>query len=222
MYEQAGEIMNAVQEWTGKYQAHLHLYDEKSEQQTYQEDLSNMAGYQQRNWLLAYSVYRYLQERDGLRPLTSQVLRETQAVRIPARMDTRQIKGKTLVMDGAHNAQKMTAFIGSFQRLYPGVKPAVLLSLKNDKEYESLVPLLKPFAGRIITTVFNGAQDLQARSMDPETLAQTFRAAGMANVKAITSQHQAFKALLATPEQTCVITGSFYLIGQIRNNENLA
>jgi folylpolyglutamate synthase/dihydropteroate synthase len=116
----------------------------------------------------------------------------------------------------------MTAFINSFQGLYPSVKAAVLFSLKDGRDYEDLARLLQPFASRIIITSFDTTQDSQAVSMNPEKLAQAFRAAGATSVEVIPDQHEAFEALLAGPEQTCVITGSFYLIGQIRNNEGLA
>jgi folylpolyglutamate synthase/dihydropteroate synthase len=57
--------------------------------------------------------------------------------------------------------------------------------------------------------------------MDPEILAEAFRTAGARQVESIADQRRAFQALLAGPEATCVITGSFYLLGQIRNNEKL-
>jgi dihydrofolate synthase/folylpolyglutamate synthase len=221
IYEQAEEVMRVVREQAAKNKAPLHVIDEKSEKKA-DKDLEAMTGYQRRNWLLAYSVYRHLEKCDNLQHLTSQVLQKTQHIRIPGRMDTRNIKDKTLVMDGAHNVQKMSAFISSFQHLYPGVKPAVLLSLRDSKDYQDLVPLLLLFAGRIITTAFDTTQDSQAVSMDPEALAQAFRSAGTTPIEVMPDQHKAFEALLAAPEQTCVITGSFYLLGQIRNNEGLA
>jgi dihydrofolate synthase/folylpolyglutamate synthase len=136
-------------------------------------------------------------------------------------MDIRQIAGKTLVMDGAHNAQKMEAFVQSFQHLYPGVKPALLIGLKEGKEYQSLIPILAPLADRIIVTVFNTSQDLPAHSMDPEVLAEAFRAAGLDQVETFADQHQAYQALVTGPEDVCILTGSFYLLSQIRNKEQL-
>ena len=69
-------------------------------------------------------------------------------------MDTRQIGDKILVMDGAHNEQKMATFIASFQNQYPGIKPAVLIALKEGKEYQKVLPLLAPFAVRVYLTTF--------------------------------------------------------------------
>ena len=38
-------------------------------------------------------------------------------------------------MDGAHNYQKMAAFISSYKTCLAGQKAAVLLAFKNDKAY---------------------------------------------------------------------------------------
>lgn len=219
MYKQSGEIMRSVHRRTSKYHATLHLLDEPAERKIWQKDLTNIAPYQQRNWLLAYGAYRYLEQRDGLKNLESDELRHTQFVRVPGRMDVRPVKGKTIIMDGAHNTQKMTAWINSFKHLYPGEKPAMLISLRDTKEYKDLVPMLVPLAGRVIVTAFETSQDAQVRSMEPEELAEAFRQAGLKNAQAIPDRKEAFQAMLDAPEQMCVITGSFYLLNQIRNNE---
>lgn len=222
MYKQADEIMAVVEQGTARHGATLHATAETAERQAYNEDLSTMPDYQQRNWLLAHYVYEYLKERDRLPSLTSQALRQTQLVRVPGRMDIKQLEGKILIMDGAHNAQKVTAFIDSFRRMYPGVKPAILIGLKDGKDYEQLTPLLAPLAARVITTAFNTSQDLPVVSMDAGILAKSFKDRGVSHVESIPDSRAAFRALLAAPEKVCVITGSFYLIGQIRNNEHLA
>lgn len=221
MYRQAEAIMAVIETWTAKHRAPLHVTIETAERQAYSTDFGSLPAYQQRNWLLAHYVYQYLRERDNLPHLTRQALQATQQIQVPGRMDVKQLQGKTLVMDGAHNPQKMAAFVDSFRRLYPGVKPAVLLALKDGKEYEALVPLLTPLASRIITTTFRTAQDLPVVSMDAEVLAAAFRDAGTP-AESIPDNRAAFRALMAASENVCVITGSFYLIGQIRNNEHLA
>jgi len=222
MYRQDAEIMAVVERWTGQHRAPVHVTTEAAEQQAYQQDLSAMPNYQRRNWLLAHYVYQYLKKRDRLPSLTRQALRQTQLVQVPARMDIKQFDGKTLVMDGAHNPQKVIAFIDSFHRLYPGVKPAVLIGLKDDKDYQELTPLLAPMAARIITTTFKTTQDLPVVSMDAGVLADAFRAQGATDVASIPDSRMAFQALLDSPEPIVLVTGSFYLLGQIRNNERIA
>ncbi len=218
MYGQAASIMRPIRARAKQYHAHLHVLDEQRTRQMWHKELTDMADYQQRNWLLAHEAYLSIEHRDGLNGLTASQLAETQAVRIPGRMDVTKVGRKTVIMDGAHNTQKMTAFINSFQRLYPGTKPAVLLSLKDNKEYRDLIPLLRPFSSRIITTTFQASQDMVARPLDPDLLAESFRQAGNPpEVKVIPEAQQAYQALLDSPEEICVVTGSFYLLNQLRN-----
>jgi dihydrofolate synthase/folylpolyglutamate synthase len=220
MYRQAGNIMNVIEAWTERHEAPLHVTTEAAERPAYVQELTPMPGYQQRNWLLAHYVYEYLKKRDSLANLTSQALSQTQQIHIPGRMDVKQVGDKTVVMDGAHNEQKMQAFVSSFRALYPGVKPAMLVGFKEGKDYRQLVPMLASLTNRIITTTFSTAQDLPVVSMDAEVLAQAFRAVGVAQVESIPDNWAAWQALMAAPEAVRVITGSFYLIGQIRNNEH--
>ena len=215
MYEQEDEVMKTVHAWTDKQHATVNLVEQ------YNEVAKDIPDYQKRNWSLAYSVYQHLEKRDNLKHLTHQVLNETQRVQVPGRMDVQKIKGKTIVMDGAHNQQKMTAFIQSFQRLYPGIKPAVLLGLKSNKDHENIAPLLVPFASRVFVTSFSVTQDSKIRALHPTILGESMVEAGVPDVSVIPEQHEAFEALLNAPEEVCVITGSFYLIGRIRNNEDL-
>lgn len=217
MYKQAAEIMTSIQERIEDVGAHLTLIKESQEQQF----VAELARYQRRNWWLAHETFRYVVTRDALPVVDPKVLLATQKVIVPARMDIRNGGDKTLVMDGAHNAQKMAAFWESFASRFPGVKPALLLALKEGKESNGLEPLLASVATRIIVTTFNTSQDLPARSVDPEKIAASLRAAGAQNVIAIADQHRAYQALLAGPESVIVISGSFYLLSQLRAEEGL-
>ncbi len=220
MYRQASEITGVVEKWSKDHSAVLHLTDQASEKNNFKGDLSAMPDFQQRNWLLAYVAYRYLQERDNLTSLAAEALLKTQSVPIPGRMEVRQVNGKTLIMDGAHNAQKISAFLDSFMHAYPGVKPAVLIALKEGKEFQEIVPLVQAAAGRVIVTSFDTMQDVPVHSMDPEMLARAFEKAGVP-AQSVPDQSEALKSLLNGPEEVCVITGSFYLLGQIRQYPSL-
>lgn len=220
MYDQSEDVTTVINRWAEGHYAPIHIVSEPPESDRDSLGISTMPPYQQRNWFLAYTVYQYLSQRDELPHLTRQALRETGQITIPGRMDIRQAAGKTVIMDGAHNVQKMGAFMDSFRRLYPGVKPALLLALKTTKDYQPLVEFLAPLAARIITTSFEASQDLPHRSIDPDILAEEFRKAGVTQVESVADQSAALRNLLDGPEQVCIITGSFYLLGQIRNNKH--
>ena len=219
MYQQDRGVMTVITEWIAEHRATLDATTEQDEQREFPVDTAGIPDYQRRNWRLAYRAYRFIQTRDGLPHLTSKVLCQTQLLQVPARMDICQVGAKTITMDGAHNAQKMATFIASFQRLYPDTKPAVLLALKDDKAYAELVPLLSAFARSITVTTFQGAQDLPVRPLEPAILAQALAAGGMQTVQTIADPAAALETVLAGPEKLIVITGSFYLLAQLRHTK---
>jgi dihydrofolate synthase/folylpolyglutamate synthase len=222
MYHQSAEVGGVVEAWVRKQAARLHATTQDAERQAYGADFEpELPAYQQRNWLLAYAAYRFLQTRDGLPQQPPQQLTAAQHVQVPARMDVRTVGDKTLVMDGAHNGQKMYTFLESFGRRYPGARPAVMIALKTGKEPADVAPLLMPFASRIIVTTFDTSQDLPAKSIDPAELADIFRRNGTTDVTAVADHHEAYERLLAGPERYCIITGSFYLLSQVRGEESL-
>jgi dihydrofolate synthase/folylpolyglutamate synthase len=215
-YKQSSEVMETFEEWITAHHATLFITVQAAEEKASPIEFTGIANYQKRNWLLAYRVFRYLIKRDSLKNLTSKVLLQTIQVQVPARMDIRRLHGKTIVMDGAHNAQKTAAFIDSFKSLYPGVKPAIIIALKHNKEYQDVAHLLSQIASQVIVTTFNSSQDLPIQSMDPQVLAQAFDT-GLP-VQVISEPDAAIRALMETPEQIGIITGSFYLLSQVRNN----
>jgi len=217
-YRQSDEVMAVFEAWTQQQGAEMTVVTEPTEVQPFDAELPD---YQRRNWWLAYQTFLYLAQRDSLSNLTSQELQETQQVLVPGRMEVTLVSGKKIVMDGAHNQQKLTAFIASFRHAYPGVKPVVLVAFKEDKAYQSVAPLLASFADQFIVTTFNTSQDLPVKSVDPELVAKALRTAGAKDVESIPDQQQALQALLAATRTVGVITGSFYLLSQIRSTKLL-
>jgi dihydrofolate synthase / folylpolyglutamate synthase len=212
-YPKSPEIMTVFKKQADAIDAKLHIVPEDAH--TKRADyIQSMPDFQKRNWFLAYEVYRHLQIQDDLPALSSAGLRQTQALVVPGRMDVIKLQGKTVVMDGAHNAQKMTAFAKSFKHLYPGVRPAVLIALKEGKEDQLVAPLIGPLASRLVVTTFKVTQDLPFESMDPYHLAEAFKSY-VEDIKIIPSQAEAVRELLGGQEQTIIITGSFYLISQL-------
>ena len=219
MYRQPVVIQDAIEEWCRQQGTHLHALEQSD------LDLALPAGtgfgslpeFQRRNWLLAYEVYKFLMARDGLAELSAGELQETMRTPIPGRMDIRQVGDKTVIMDGAHNGQKMRALVNSFQKLYPGKRLPIMLSLKKGKEYKEILPLLKPITSMLILTSFNLTQNIQSRSIDTEKLAAAARIEGFQNVTVENNQDIAYGSLLAQNSSMVLITGSLYLLAQLRH-----
>jgi len=213
-HRQTPEVMKVFSETAEREAASLTVVNNGDSQDV------TLPDYQWRNWTLAQQVYEFVARRDGLSRLSEDQLWESRHISIPGRMEAHQVGGKTIVMDGAHNEQKMRAFIDSFQKLYIGVKPAVLLGMRTGKEYRAIAPILAQLASRVITTTFVSSQDLPVHAVPPDELAAAFE--GLVPAKSIADQRAAYQELLNGPEEVLVITGSIYMLGQIRNNENLS
>jgi dihydrofolate synthase/folylpolyglutamate synthase len=217
MYNQDPEIMTVVRYWVSQQEnAELLTFEQDRLANAYHGDFpADMPEYQKRNWLLAFAAYKLLVKRDELRDISATKLQKTMELQVPGRMDVRVPKGKTVIMDGAHNGQKMTAFWQSFVTKYPGVKPVVLLALKQGKEIADIVPLLQNHAAEVIVTTFTKTQDLPMLSIEPSEITSVLQANGV-KCRAVHSQKEAYETFLHHVQDIGVITGSFFLISQLR------
>jgi dihydrofolate synthase/folylpolyglutamate synthase len=222
MYTQGLEVMEVVAARCQSEGASLSTTNEDVERRHWTQPFeASFVLYQQRNWLLAHFVLVGVQKRDGFPMPTAERLAQTQLIQVPGRMDLRSIGDKLLVMDGAHNEQKMTAFMQSFQARFPGQKADLMISLKQEKDYKVVIDSLLPIAHSVITTSFETSQELPVVSMDPEILADYCRQKGIEQVTVQPDHHKAYELLLSSPLKLLVITGSFYLLYQVREREHL-
>jgi dihydrofolate synthase/folylpolyglutamate synthase len=217
MYDQNSEIMTVVRYWVSQQEdAELLTFEQDTLRKAYHGDFpAGMPEYQKRNWLLAFAAYKLLVKRDELRDISATKLQKTMKLQVPGRMDERRIAGKTILMDGAHNGQKMSAFWQSFAAKYPGVKPVVLLALKQGKEIADIVPLLQNHAAEVIVTTFTKTQDLPLLSIEPSEITSVLQANGV-KCRDTHSQEEAYETFLHHVQEVGVITGSFFLIAQLR------
>ena len=183
------------------------------EQQTVSRELPL---YQRRNFSLALAAYNYLAGRDGLVSLTPEQIALAETSYIPARLERVTINTKTVIMDGAHNPQKIEALIHTVRELYPGTKATFVLSLKASKIIEGIGPSIKPIASKVIVTRFKTTEDLRTRAINPGLLAERLIDEGLDRVEVEPDQEKALSDALKEDSSLVIITGSFYLISQLR------
>ena len=219
MYKQIDAVISIVDTWCQEKDAQLTLLDQPHLDQvaTTLPSFKNLPAFQQRNFLLAFSAYEYVASRDGLAALDINSLEKALAVKVPARMDISKVGNKKIIMDGAHNGQKMGAFTSSFIQLFPGKRADVLLSLKKGKEFSEVLPLLLPITNTLIVCDFNSVQDTYINAIDPQELADAAFSLGFEKVIIERDPSDAYEKLLNSPMEIAVITGSFYLIGELRH-----
>lgn len=215
-YRQPSDVMEVFERHCREVGATLHVVEQETLRQQFGiDELSELPLFQQRNWLLARQVCEYVAKISS-RETANILLEESTSVQVPGRMEIMQVAQKTLLLDGAHNQQKMQAFAESFQQYFPGRKATVLLSLKKDKAYRQVFKILKPITDVLIVTSFDALQDLPVSSMDPEVLAAAAKQEGFNEVHVLPNIKDAYMKLVSMPGSYGIVTGSFYLLGLIR------
>lgn len=173
--------------------------------------------FQQRNWGLAYAVYVYVAQRDKLQNLTKVQLQEAIHTRIPARMEAYNINGKVIILDGAHNPQKFEALTTSITAAYPDLPMACLLGfvrVNSQKIHDNLAVLL-PHTSHLIITSFHDDAD-EHHSTDVNVIAKLCDTLGYHDPDIIPDPSAALARLLKRSEPVLLITGSFFLLQQLR------
>lgn len=183
--------------------------------------LSTFADYQVENACLAISVFKKLSQRDAFEINTNLVKKALSEINIPGRCELREYRGKKLIIDGAHNPQKMSAFTQSLDKINLDKKPIWLIGMKKDKDLDGVIEQILPRAQKIICTEFFknsdnlhlrksavSAVDLQTKikSLDPNFLVEV--------------EQDPIKALnlcvkSAKVDQQIIISGSLYLLSEI-------
>lgn len=214
MYEQYQEVLDVVREVCQAQSAKLHeIWPLKSA-----ELPKRLPLFQRRNWYLAFCVYKYVAERDDLPKLSEQQLANSTAIKIPARMETILTKNKTLIMDGAHNAQKLQTLFKSIKAQYPKQEIVALISLKHTKgmRTQTSLDVIVKYISWLGITAFSGEQDTPYKSVDTAKIAERCHMMGFDRWEIIDDPEQAFRQLLKRSEPILLITGSFYLLNHIR------
>jgi dihydrofolate synthase/folylpolyglutamate synthase len=114
------------------------------------------------------------------------------------RLERIEIEGKQIWIDGGHNAHAVAQTAPFFDANVP--RPRLLVfGIMSDKDVQPVVTRLFPLFDRIIAT-----EPYPPRSV---------KADSFTNATAIANPDDAFRAALASPERSVVITGSLYLAG---------
>ncbi|HSW79288.1 MAG TPA: Mur ligase family protein [Candidatus Saccharimonadales bacterium] len=215
-YIQATEISDVIRAVCHQKTAQLH---ELHAPEQIQPELSELPKFQQRNFYLAEQAVDFVLQRDGHGSLSNDQLAKAAKFQVPGRMQIIDYKGKTLVLDGAHNGQKMAALIDSMQAKYPDKPVAALVSFvqNRDERWQHALDELKPYVTHIIATSFDlGADDMPKKSMPADAIAAYLQNIG-ANYEIEPRLSDAVKKLLNSPEPVLLVTGSLYPIGLVEH-----
>jgi dihydrofolate synthase/folylpolyglutamate synthase len=203
--------------------------------------LNLIGDYQKENAGLALTAVYYLSLRDKFTIDQKKIKKVFETASFPGRFDVRKINNKTVIFDGAHNPQKMDAFIGSLVKKYPRKKFNFLLAFKKGKDYQAMLKIIlknvHPPSSRkshdygeaskiILTSFLTKNQDMINGSEEPEVISnqlnqlnrpQPVKSVGNKNfcsVEIIPDLKKAWREILKE-DGIIVVTGSLYLVGEI-------
>lgn len=214
-WRQADEVMQVVRITARQKQADLHELDAP----TLGDDFLFLPLFQRRNFELALNTAQFVLERDGGELKGHGMLLAAHTV-IPARMEIHQLQGKTVIIDGSHNPQKIHALAESIREQFPDQPVAALVGFANSRTPENRAEdgtqEFMALADHLILTSFEIDRNPPHRSMDPEKIAASCKAAGYTSFEIIRKPKQALTALLQRPEPILLVAGSFFLLNSVR------
>lgn len=213
MYAQSDEIMQSVEARAKQKQADMHVL---TQFEVSAPDFLPL--FQQRNFGLAYAVVAdYIKKYGGT--LTNKGMLTAAKISIPGRMETFTYKGKTIILDGAHNGQKITALLDSLQAQETG-KTAFILGFIDTQEskgrIDAIIRAVSGLASRLIITEFGNERDHPRKGIHADSVLHTIAAAGMPLPEVVHNPEQALRQLLNSDVDTIVVAGSLYLLNHIR------
>jgi len=163
------------------------------------------------NISLATSVADYLGTGIGKKHIAAGLAK----TKLPCRFEVVQ-KNPVVILDGAHNFSKINSTIANLKKI-KYKKFFLVFSIAKNKEVEKIVKIIAPVADHIFCTRYLVSE---RKCAPPKNLSEIF--SRYKNPKAkITVLHDPNQALdmvlkLASPEDAILVTGSFFLAGELR------
>lgn len=163
--------------------------------------------YQRMNAAVAMALVEALQ---AVIPIVAKAVRDGLAqVRWGGRFQRIDRPGQTFILDGAHNLPGVAALKTAMQIEFPGRRPALILGILSDKDWEEMCSQLAPLSERILLCRVDSN-----RSTDPEELRRACqRANPQGRVEVCPSVSEALCGVVSEP--LVLVTGSLYFVGEV-------
>jgi dihydrofolate synthase / folylpolyglutamate synthase len=209
IYTQPNEVMDVVAQAAHTHDASVYIQESHGD-----DRLRDLPVFQQRNFQLALSVATHVAG-----TIANSVLEHVLHTYIPGRMEVVTYQGRTLVMDGAHNEQKIRALVTAMKQKYSDQTISLLVSFGQNKQSSVLqsLELLRELSPSIIITQFDHAQDEVRTSIGVDTLVHYARDAGFESIVTEPDQSKALDMLVQQQSDIGLIAGSFYLVENYKN-----
>ncbi len=206
--KQHASVMHVIHQHAAVQHAHIVEVVPRKDMQ-----LSMRGNFQKENASLALAAIAYLSNRDMFTLDEKKVFETLNKLSFPGRMDTQVIDGKKVIIDGAHNPQKMKALTTSLRSLFPDQKFTFIVAFKKHKNYLPMLRYIAPLAKHIFITRFPETAG-QINTEDPMVIAELLRQMRFTSYRSVPVFSDVLK-ILAKESGPYVVTGSLYLAGEM-------
>jgi dihydrofolate synthase/folylpolyglutamate synthase len=213
---QGEEVMTVIVEQSQKMQADLNIMTSSG----LDEKFDFLPLFQRRNLGLSLAAAKFVAERDHLPDWDDEAIVKAAHTHVPARMETLSLGNKTLILDIAHNGQKLHSLLESVKDKHPGQAIAALIRMparepSMRRTTESLNQAVRGVQHIIMTSLAEEG-DPQDDSFDQQRLVDVFHQSGYQSFEFIADPAAAFEVLRQRSEPILLVTGSTYLLNHIR------
>ena len=206
--EKAGILKQGIPALSAPQQPEARAVLEQTGPITFVEDerVTALAGkHQRQNAALATATVGVLQNTLPVKNETTEI--GLANVRWPARGQVFEHNGRKLLLDAVHNPASAETLCDLLAELHPGQRPALILGVLADKNWEQMVGILAPVVARVICVPVSSE-----RTLPSGELANVCRQQNDCEVVVAESLEEGFAAV--AKDNFVVITGSIYLLGE--------
>jgi len=171
--------------------------------------------YQAENCTLALACLMLCAKREKFAINEARLRKALSDISLIGRMQQLNIGKKVIILDGAHNPQKMASFTKSLHKIYPNQKFSFLIAFKKNKDYGKMLKKIIPIAKNIAITNFSSNQENYPTPVDTLEIANFLTSYNFLDYSIVNNSPSDILKKIKTGEDIFVITGSFYLIASV-------
>ncbi len=178
--------------------------------------ISLLGTHQIENCALALTCLTVLSKRDKFILDEIKLRSALKKINIPGRMEIRKNGKEYVVIDGAHNPQKMGALISSLKTIFPNQKFDFIIAFKKGKDFKKILSHILPIANQIYLTDFSTSnQDNRASSIENIEIIAYLKQNKFENYSIINNNEKEILSVINGSSKFVILTGSLYFIGSI-------
>ncbi len=173
--------------------------------------------HQLENAALCLSVFDLVIKQRKLKINKEKLIKRLENLQFPGRFEIKNIEDHIVVIDGAHNPQKIAALVKAVETKYSSSKKHYILSYKANKDVINCLKAIIESASKIYITSFEDNAELtKPPAYPPRKIAYELQQLGFHSYEIVEDVNRALKLALGDKDaEIIVITGSMYLIGNL-------